>query len=98
MEENLSIEWSEAAVYHLEKFYNFILYKWSFKEAEKFLDQIQEFEIVVSKFPKAFIQSTKKKKYRIGLIQQHVSAIYEIQKRKIIIVALIDNRAQPKFR
>jgi len=98
MEENLNVEWSEAAVEHLEKFYRFIFYKWSFKEAEKFLDQAQEFELIISKFPKAFVQSSKKKNYRIGLIHKHVSAVYTIKKTKIIIVALIDNRSQPEFR
>jgi hypothetical protein len=98
MEESLSVEWSEPAAIQLDNFYKFIFEKWSFKEAEKFLDQVQEFESIISRFPKAFIQSSKKKKYRIGLIHKHVSAIYEIRKTKIIMVALIDNRSNPLFR
>jgi plasmid stabilization system protein ParE len=98
MEEVLSVEWSEAAVEHLDKFYQFLLDKWSFGEAEKFLDSVLEFESIVAKHPNAFIRSAKKKKYRIGLIHQHVSAIYEVQKSKVFIVALIDNRARPKYR
>ena len=98
MEESLSVEWSHAAVVQLNNFYDFISEQWSFKEAEKFLDHVQEFEFVIGKFPKAFIQSPKKKKYRIGLINKQVTAIYEIRKTKILIVALIDNRAKPRFR
>jgi plasmid stabilization system protein ParE len=61
MEESLNVEWSEAAVDQLDYFYNYIFEQWSFKEAEKFLDQVQEFEAVVSRFPKGFIQSQKRK-------------------------------------
>ena len=98
MEEALNVEWSEAAVEQLDNFYRYLLEKWSFTEAEKFLDRTQEFEAIIARHPNAFIRSAKKKNYRIGLIHQHVSAIYEVQKSKVFIVALIDNRAKPKFR
>ena len=95
---SLSIEWSSAASMHLDNFYNYILNLWSVKEAEKFLDQVQEFENIITKFPNAFISSKRKTRYRNGLIHKHVSAIYEVRKSKIIIVALIDNRSMNKLR
>jgi len=60
MEEALSIEWSEAAVEQLEKFYQYLLHKWSFMEAEKFLDRVLEFEGIIARHPNAFIRSAKK--------------------------------------
>lgn len=98
MAERLSIEWSANASLNLDSFYTFILNQWSFAEAERFLDQVQEFENIIAEYPNAFIGSRKRKKYKIGLIHKHVSGVYEIKKSKIFIVALIDNRAKPKFR
>ena len=98
MAESLSIEWSSSASSNLDNFYKYIANEWSFIDAEKFLDQVQEFENVVASFPTAFITSKRQKKYRIGLIHRHVSAIYEVRKSKIFIVALIDNRSKPKFK
>ena len=98
MAEPLGIEWSERASEHLDAFYNYLLLEWSFKDAEKFLDQVQEFEFTISYFPKSFIQSKKVKRYRIGLVHRYVSAIYETRKEDIVIVALIDNRSNKKIR
>ncbi len=98
MEELLNIEWSEIAALQLDKFYNYILFEWTSREAEKFLDQVQEFELIVSKYPLAFIQSKRKKQYRIGLVHRNVSAIYQIKANKIVIIALIDNRSSKKVR
>jgi hypothetical protein len=44
------------------------------------------------------LNQTKRRKYRIGLIHKHVSAVYDVRKSSIYVVALIDNRANPKFR
>ena len=98
MAELLNIEWLVNASLHLDHFYNYILKEWSFREAEQFLDQVQEFEKIIAQFLNAFIGSRKRKKYRIGLIHKHVSAVYEFRKSKLYIVALIDNRSKQKFK
>lgn len=98
MDARLNVNWSLAATNQLDKFYHQILEKWTIREAEKFLDLAQEFELVISKHPSAFIASKSKKKYRIGLIHRHVSAIYEVKEKEVLIVALIDNRSKKKVR
>lgn len=98
MAEPLSIEWTEKAVGHLDSFYQYLFTEWSYKEAEKFLDQIQEFEYTNANFPKSFIQSKNKKRFRIGLVHRYVSAIYEVRRKDIVIIALIDNRSNKKIR
>jgi plasmid stabilization system protein ParE len=98
MVEPLNIEWSENASKNLDAFYQYLLDEWSFREAEKFLDQVQEFEFTISYFPKSFVQSKKRKRYRIGLVHRYVSAIYEVRKSDIVIIALIDNRSNKKVR
>lgn len=98
MDARLNVNWSHTATSQLDKFYHQILDKWLIREAEKFLDLAQEFELVISKHPSAFIASKRIKKYRIGLIHRHVSAIYEVKEKEVIIVALIDNRSKKKVR
>ena len=98
MAEPLRIEWSQNASDQLDIFYNYLLKEWSFKEAEKFFDQVQEFELTVAYFPKSFIQSKRMKRYRIGLVHPHISVIYEVKKNVVIVIALIDNRSSKKIR
>jgi plasmid stabilization system protein ParE len=98
MAENRRIEWSDAAIAQLDALYNYLLNSWSIIEAERFLDQVQEFEAVIVRHPKAFIQSRRKKIYRIGLVHKHVSAVYAFRDNTITIIALIDNRSKQEFR
>ena len=98
MGEPLNIEWSEIASKQLDAFYQHLLNEWSFREAEKFLDQVQEFEFTISHFPKSFVQSKKRKRYRIGLVHRYVSVIYAVRKSDIVIIALIDNRSNKTIR
>lgn len=93
MAAHLKIEWSELAVLQLDNFYNYLLVEWSLVEAEQFLDRVQEFELVVSLFPRAFIASKRHKTCRIGLIHKNISAVYGIYKGKIIVFSLVDNRS-----
>ena len=88
----------ENASKKLDAFYQYLLDEWSFRDAEKFLDQVQEFEFTISYFSKSFVQSKKRKRYRIGLVHRYVSAIYEVRKSDIVIIALIDNRSNKKVR
>jgi plasmid stabilization system protein ParE len=96
MDARLNVNWSLSATHQLEKFYHQILEKWTIREAEKFLDLVQEFELVIAKHPSAFIASKRKRRYRIGLIHRHVSAIYEVHEKDVLIVALVDNRSKKK--
>jgi plasmid stabilization system protein ParE len=93
MAANLKVEWSDEADSQLAKFHDQVLELWGKKEAEHFLDLAQEFERLVSLYPKAIIKSKKKRNIRLGLIHRHVSAIYQIEKHRIIIITLIDNRS-----
>ena len=90
---NRKIEWSISAEEQLSVFYHQLLASFGLQEAEHFLDLVQAFERVIYHYPKAFVQSKKKKNVRIGFIHKHISAIYEVKKDTLIILALIDNRS-----
>ena len=98
MAAHLKVEWSDLATRQLDNFYHYLLLKWSLVEAEQFLDPVQEFETVISSFPKAFIKSKRLRKCRIGLIHRNISAVYGVSKGKIIVFSLVDNRSSHKDR
>jgi len=94
MAASLKIKWSKAAELELDGFYQLILSNFTSREANLFLDQVEDFENVIAKFPELFISSNKKKNLRIGYINKFVSCIYEIRRNEIFIVTLIDNRSE----
>lgn len=98
MVEKFELEWSEPATHDLEKIYNFLLLTWTIREAENFLDLVLEFEELLLRYPKLFATSKKFRYCRIGLIHENVSAVYKVTGKKILIVALIDNRSKSKYR
>ena len=90
--------WSKEAVNDLEEIYDFILRKWSLKEAERLLDLIKEFEDVICIYPEGFKLSNSIEGVRIGQIHQNTTAIYRIQFETIEILTLFDNRRDEDFR
>lgn len=82
MAANLSIEWSFRAISDLDRLYTNLLEIWTPKEANIFLDLVQEFEFLVCRYPEAFSTSVKKKNCRLALIHKNVSAVYLIKKTK----------------
>ncbi len=98
MVEKCELEWSEPAFDDLEKIYNFLLITWTTREAENFLDLVIEFEELLLRYPKLFATSKKFRSCRIGMIHENISAVYKIMGKKILIVALVDNRSKSKYR
>ena len=94
MAENLRVKWSDEAMAELDYFYLYLVLNFGKKEAEEFLDQIEEFEIVISRYPESFISSEIKSNLRIGFVNKIVSCVYEIGVSEVFIVSLIDNRSK----
>jgi plasmid stabilization system protein ParE len=98
MAEKAEIFWTEHAISDLDSIYNYLLITWSAREAENFLDLVQEFLRVIVAFPKAFPSSAKYRTLRSGLCHRNVSVIYRVKGNKIEIIRLLDNRSQSKYR
>lgn len=90
--------WSEEAVSDLREIYDFILFKWSIKEAENFLDQVREFEDILRIYPEGFKSSNSVEGVRIGHVHQNTTAVYRIESGTIEILTLFDNRQYEDFR
>lgn len=93
MAEKYKIFWSFEADNQVKSIIEFLRSNWNEKAVEDFLDLLFHFEKTISNFPYTFKASKKYKSCRLGLIHQHTSAIYKIQKREITILSIIDNRS-----
>jgi plasmid stabilization system protein ParE len=90
--EALPVFWTERALQNAVSIKGYLLSNFSFKEVENFFFVLQTFEIAVGAFPKLYPLSTQKKNIRRGVLSQVLSAYYRINKGKIEIIALLDNR------
>ncbi len=94
----LKIVWSDKAKEDLARIYDFILLKWSLKEAEQFLSLVKDFEDTVSNYPKTFKKSQVFPEARLGFVHRSTTAVYAIREGYIIILTLFDNRENEDFR
>lgn len=95
MAESHSVKWTPKARKRLSQLHTHIKEVWSEKEANHFLDTIQQFELVVTRFPLAFPLSLKSKVFRKAVVHMHTSIIYRVKDRDVIVVTLLDNRSKP---
>ncbi len=96
MGESHYVRWTPRARRKLSSFYTQVYKKWSLKEANKFLDLVQQFERVVSYHPFAYPRSAKNDKYRKSVIHRNTSIIYRIKDERVNVITLIYNRSRPK--
>lgn len=92
------IVWSDKAEADLSRIYDFILLKWSLKEAQRFLILVEDFEDTVSKYPQTFKKSTSYTDVRLGFVHRNTTAVHAVRKDYIIILTLFDNRENEQFR
>ena len=87
------VKWTSEAKQNVDGILSFIREHWSEKECEDFLDFIQHFEKTISYFPQSFKESVVLKGCRLGLIHKHITAIYSIKGKSVIVLTVIDNRS-----
>lgn len=92
MAKKYSVTWTQESKKQVDHILSFLRHKWSEKEAENLLDLLLHFERVISQFPKSFKVSSKFKGCRLGLIHQHVTAIYKVSGSEITVLTVLDNR------
>ena len=92
------IIWSPRARITYLNILNYLEKEWGKNSVHKFVSEVTDILMNVSRNPKMFI-STKKNKYiRKGLITKHISFYYRIKPRKkeIEILTFWDNRQNSK--
>lgn len=89
----LPVFWTERALQNAVSIKVYLSSNFSSREVENFFSILQTFEIAVGAFPKLYPISTLKKNIRRAVLSQVLSAYYRVQKGRIEIIALLDNRS-----
>jgi hypothetical protein len=87
----LPTEWSERAINSAVVIREYIEQNFSVKEVDSFYELLESFEKAVSVFPRLYPFS--KNKLRKAVLSYELSVVYKIQRKKIYIVDVIDNRS-----
>ncbi|MBK9175249.1 MAG: type II toxin-antitoxin system RelE/ParE family toxin [Flavobacteriales bacterium] len=87
------IEWTPEAREQLTRIYQFVESQWSARIAERFLDLVFAFEDLVVRYPNGFRASATHPDIRLGLIHRNVKAVYRVEPDRIVIITLLDTRA-----
>jgi len=95
MRKKFEVLWSAEAAERLAEVINYLRVKWSEREVNAFIRKVQKFELLVSRFPEIYAESNFKRGYRRAVITRQTSIIYFIDKDKIRIYTLFDNRQNP---
>lgn len=96
MVDKLEIYYTNQAVLRIDQIIKYLVENWSEREVENFLEALQGFEAIVSKFPKIYPQSQILKGFRKAVILRQISIIYSVHESKVIVYTLFDNRQNPK--
>ncbi len=90
------VEWTFEALNDLENIHDSLVKAWSTSTAEGFLNLVDEFEDLVIQYPFGFRASPVRPELRLGLIHRRVIAVYRVEPRRILMIALLDTRADNK--
>jgi plasmid stabilization system protein ParE len=75
---------------------NYLLYKFTQKEVDHFYKLLENFEALVVVFPELFrASSVNNKNIRKAVLSKQLSVFYIVSKKRISVVAILDNRMNP---
>lgn len=94
----VSVEWSTRATKDLDRIYDFLVERWTVREAEAMLDIVQEFEGMVCRHPMAFKDSLTFPDCRIAILHRNLTAVYSYDGITVHIITLFDNRMDDGYR
>ena len=88
----MSIVWTHRALKNAISIKRYLLVHFSDKEVDNFYAILKSYEIAVCAFPSLYPYSTIKKNLRRAVLTNVLSAYYRVQKGKIEVIAILDNR------
>jgi plasmid stabilization system protein ParE len=74
----------------------YLLYKFTQREVDKFYELLILFENVIVTFPQLYPLSQKHKNIHRAVLSKQLSVFYRESKNRITVVAILDNRMDPK--
>lgn len=88
-----SVFWSKEARDQVNAIKEYVREHWSEREAQAFLDLLQEFERLVAQFPRGYQVSAIYPGCRRAVIHANISVVYRTDRNTIEVVTVYDNRS-----
>lgn len=90
------IRWTVEADKHLDEILDYLEKNWSETEIVHFFDRLEESLEMISSNPQTFKVSLRKPNAREFLHSSHTTIFYEFTESQVYILALWQNRRDPK--
>lgn len=87
------VDWTPEALAQLARIHDFVRQQWNDRIADRFLTLLIEFEALIVQFPNGFPSSPAHPGLRMGPVHRNVKVIYRVDPDRILIVTLLDTRA-----
>jgi plasmid stabilization system protein ParE len=95
MKSTYRIIWSLRAVVNLKRILTYLQEEWTEREIKYFSTRLNTLLTLIEQRPKSF-PPAKRKNIRRAVITKHNTLYYKIEKNSILLIAIIDNRQDPK--
>ena len=92
MLEKLSVRWTERSLSNAQDISEWIEYKFSKKQVEKFYQLLRDFEKTVAQFPDMFPKSSLKDDVQQAVVHKNLTIYYKVEEPIITVIAMRDNR------
>ena len=92
MTEPFEVEWTKRSLRNAKSIREYLHNEFSEKETQNFENLLEDFMKTVSIFPHIFPQSRKYPELRKAVLHKLTSVFYTIKTKKIIVIAMQDNR------
>ena len=92
MDKPFEVEWTKRSLLNALAIKNYLVKKFSKKEALRFETLLKQFELTVSNFPTLYPESQNQKLLRRAVIHKNTTVYYIFDKKKVTVVAMKDNR------
>ena len=88
----LPVVWSARSLGHAIAIREYLLENFSQKEVDRFFTLLEKFERNVSRFPKLYPATNRKKNLRRAVLHKNFSVFYKTRRNQIFVAAILDNR------
>jgi hypothetical protein len=88
---SFTVEYSKQSVENAKEIVSYLQKKFTEKEVNNFYKALSDFEKIISLYPTLY-SASQKKRIRRAVLSKVLSVYYSINKNKISIIAIFDNR------
>lgn len=94
MDRPYEVEWTMRSLLDAITIRDYLIKKFSKKEIAKFEGLLKQFERTVSNFPSLYPESKSQKNLRRAVIHKNTTDYYILDKDKVTVIAMKDNRQE----